>query len=202
MFLKRCFDLCLAMVLCVCLLPLLAFIALFICLSMGRPVLFAQTRIGLKEKPFTIYKFRTMTEGRNDKGELLPDERRLTRLGRIIRRLSLDELPQLVNVIIGNLSFVGPRPLLVEYLPLYSAHQRRRHEVKPGITGWAQVNGRNALTWEEKFDFDVWYVDHWSLGLDAKIVALTIMKVITGQGVNAEGLATMPRFTGPERKGE
>jgi len=165
-------------------------------LTMGRPVLFRQQRPGLRGKPFTLYKFRTMRDARTASGELLPDDLRLTTFGKWLRSTSLDELPELFNVLKGEMSLVGPRPLLMEYLPRYSPEQARRHEVKPGITGWAQVNGRNALTWEEKFRMDVWYVDHWNLWLDMKIVLLTIWKVLKREGISAEGSATMPVFTG------
>jgi lipopolysaccharide/colanic/teichoic acid biosynthesis glycosyltransferase len=161
---------------------------------MGKPVLFRQLRIGHREKVFTFLKFRTMTDVRDQTGKLLADEQRLTALGRFLRRTSLDELPQLWNVLKGDMSLVGPRPLLPEYLPRYTAFQRRRHEVKPGITGWAQVNGRNALTWEQKFELDVWYVDNCSIKLDLEILWLTLVKVIRREGINAIGSATMPEY--------
>jgi len=176
--------------------PVMLVVALLVLLTMGRPVLFRQQRPGLGGKPFTLYKFRTMREARTPSGELLPDELRLTRFGKWLRSTSLDELPELFNVFKGDMSLVGPRPLLMEYLPRYSPEQARRHEVKPGITGWAQVNGRNALSWEEKFRLDVWYVDHWNLWLDMKIMLLTIWKVLKREGISAEGCATMPMFTG------
>src|ERR1035437_6557089 len=163
---------------------------------MGSPVLFRQVRIGRGERPFTFLKFRTMTEARDSHGMLLPDERRLTALGQFLRASSLDELPQLWNVLKGDMSLVGPRPLLPEYLARYNMRQRRRHEVKPGITGWAQVNGRNALTWEEKFDLDVWYVDHWSPWLDIKVLWLTLLRVLQRDGISQCGHATMPEFMG------
>jgi lipopolysaccharide/colanic/teichoic acid biosynthesis glycosyltransferase len=153
-------------------------------------------RPGLHGKPFVMLKFRTMTDQRDANGELLPDDLRLTRFGKWLRSTSLDELPELFNVLKGEMSLVGPRPLLMEYLPRYTPEQARRHEVKPGITGWAQVNGRNALSWEEKFQLDVWYVDHWNLWLDMKILLLTIWKVLKREGISAEGSATMPVFTG------
>jgi sugar transferase EpsL len=162
----------------------------------GSPVLFRQTRIGLGEKPFTFLKFRTMADTRDAHGILLPDGQRLTALGRFLRAASLDELPQLWNVLKGDMSLVGPRPLLPEYLPRYNTYQHRRHEVRPGISGWAQVNGRNSLTWEQKFDLDVWYVDHCSLGLDAKILWLTLLKVLRRDGISQLGHATMPEFLG------
>ena len=157
---------------------------------------FRQTRPGRHGKLFRIVKFKTMTDEKDALGVLLPDERRLTRAGRLVRSLSLDELPQLFNVLAGQMSFVGPRPLLPEYLPLYSAEQARRHDVRPGITGWAQVNGRNSISWERKFELDVWYVDHLSFLLDARIILLTLAKVVRRQGISAEGSATMEKFTG------
>ena len=171
-------------------------LALAICVWMGRSVLFRQVRIGRGDRAFRIVKFRTMRDARDNAGNLLADEERLTTLGRFMRRGSLDELPQLWNVLRGNMSLVGPRPLLPEYLPRYSAFQRRRHEVKPGITGWAQVNGRNALGWEQKFELDVWYVDHWSVWLDIKILWMTVVKVVCGEGISQQGHATMPEFMG------
>lgn len=169
-------------------------VAIAVWAAMGRPVLFRQKRIGLHEREFELLKFRTMTEERGADGKLLPDAKRLTRLGRFLRRWSLDELPQLWNVLKGEMSLVGPRPLPPEYLPRYTAFQRRRHEVKPGITGWVQVNGRNALTWEEKFELDVWYVEHHSLWLDLKILARTAWQVVTGRGIRHGEHATMPEF--------
>lgn len=166
---------------------------------MGSPVFFKQKRPGLNSEIFTIYKFKTMTEKRDEMGVLLPDEKRLTKLGRVLRKLSVDELPQLINVIRGDLSLVGPRPLLVEYLELYSPKQARRHNVKPGITGWAQVNGRNGISWEEKLDLDVWYVDNQSLWLDFKILALTIIKIFKTEDVNAKGHATTKKFEGSNK---
>lgn len=167
--------------------------------TMGRPVLFRQLRPGLGERPFVLYKFRTMTDERDSQGNLLADEQRLTRLGRWLRATSLDELPELWNVLKGDMSLVGPRPLLMKYLERYTPEQARRHEVKPGITGWAQVNGRNALGWEEKFRLDVWYVDNWSLRLDLKILFMTVLKVLRREGISAEGYATMPEFVGSAR---
>lgn len=199
---KRLLDLAVALPLTVISAPVFVAAASAVLFSMGWPILFRQQRPGHGEKPFWIYKFRTMTEERDSQGNLLSDEARLTRVGGWLRRLSLDEIPQLFNVLRGDISLVGPRPLLIEYLPLYTDEQRRRHEVRPGITGWTQVNGRNALSWEEKFSLDVWYVDNWSLGLDFKIIGLTIVKVLKGQGVNAEGFATMPKFSGTGKGGE
>lgn len=164
--------------------------------KLGSPVLFTQVRPGLHAQPFYVYKFRSMTDQRDADGQLLPDEIRLTPFGKILRKLSLDELPQLFNVVKGDLSLVGPRPLLMEYLPLYSPEQARRHEVKPGITGWAQVNGRNAISWEEKFKLDVWYVDNRSLWLDIKILSLTLKKVFIREGISQDGQATMEAFKG------
>jgi sugar transferase EpsL len=198
--LKRVFDFLATSVLLLAILPLIAVTALAVSLAMGSPVFLSQIRPGRHGKPFVFYKFRTMTQERDASGVLLPDERRLTAFGRRLRATSLDELPQLWNVIKGDMSLVGPRPLLMEYLPLYSPEQARRHEVRPGITGWAQVNGRNAISWDEKFDLDVWYVDHQSLLLDLRILAMTVMKVFRGGDVNQPGEATMTRFTGA--KGE
>ena len=176
--------------------PLLVLLALVVRLRVGAPVMFRQQRPGLHGKPFALLKFRTMTDGRDEAGNLLPDEQRLIRFGRFLRRTSLDELPELWNVLRGDMSLVGPRPLLMEYLPLYSEKQARRHEVRPGITGWAQVNGRNAISWDEKFKLDVWYVDHRGLWLDMKIIAMTLWQVVTRQGISASGHATMPPFRG------
>lgn len=164
--------------------------------KLGSPVFFRQTRPGLHGKPFQMIKFRTMTDARSVDGQMLPDADRLTPFGRFLRATSLDELPELWNVLKGDMSLVGPRPLLLEYLPLYSAEQARRHDVRPGITGWAQVNGRNALNWEEKFKLDVWYVDHLSLWLDIRILSLTVRKVLLREGISAPGDATMPVFEG------
>ena len=175
-------------------------LALLVRVKLGSPVLFAQTRPGLDGKPFKLVKFRTMTDERDASGALLPDSQRLTTFGRWLRSTSLDELPELWNVLKGEMSLVGPRPLLVEYLPLYTLHQRRRHEVLPGITGWAQVNGRNAISWEEKFDYDVWYVDNRSLGLDLRILAMTAAKTLRREGISGAGEATMSRFEGSARK--
>jgi len=193
---KRVVDIAGASVGIILVAPVLLVVSLLVLLTMGRPVLFRQQRPGLRGKPFTLYKFRTMRDARTASGELLPDDLRLTTFGKWLRSTSLDELPELFNVLKGEMSLVGPRPLLMEYLPRYSPEQARRHEVKPGITGWAQVNGRNALTWEEKFRMDVWYVDHWNLWLDMKILLLTIWKVLKREGISAEGSATMPVFTG------
>jgi lipopolysaccharide/colanic/teichoic acid biosynthesis glycosyltransferase len=176
-------------------LPLLV-LASMVRAKLGSPALFRQVRPGLYGQPFMMVKFRTMTDERGPDGELLPDAQRLTAFGRFLRASSLDELPELWNVLRGEMSLVGPRPLLMEYLPLYSPEQARRHEVRPGITGWAQVNGRNAVSWEERFRLDVWYVDHRSLWLDLRILWLTMRKVLVREGISAQGEATMPRFTG------
>lgn len=176
--------------------PLLLSIAVLIVIDTRRSPIFRQHRIGQHHRSFSIYKLRTMNDIRDSSGSLLPDEQRLTPLGRFLRKASLDEIPQLWNIARREMAFVGPRPLLPEYLPRYNIHQRRRHEVKPGITGWAQVNGRNALTWEQKFDLDVWYVDHWSLWLDIKILWLTLLKVWQRDGISQEGHATMSEFMG------
>ncbi|MHB8872430.1 MAG: sugar transferase [Myxococcaceae bacterium] len=176
--------------------PVLAATAIAIRAAMGRPVLFVQERPGLHGEPFRLVKFRTMTEKRDEQGRLLPDELRLPWIGRALRSASLDELPQLWNVLKGDMSLVGPRPLLSRYLSRYSREQARRHAVLPGITGWAQINGRNALTWEEKFRLDVWYVDHWSPFLDARILAATVFRVFRRQGISRQGHATMPEFLG------
>lgn len=176
--------------------PVFLIVGLLVALDLGRPVLFVQKRIGLHGKPFYLYKFRTMRDAVSSSGELLPDAQRLTRFGRILRSTSLDELPELINVLVGQMSLVGPRPLLPEYLDRYTPEQARRHEVKPGITGWAQVNGRNSLTWEERFRLDVWYVNNWSILLDLKILLMTIITVIRREGISSEGHATMAEFRG------
>ncbi|MGE8319958.1 MAG: sugar transferase [Comamonas sp.] len=193
---KRLFDILVsALALLVLAIPLLVLAAL-VRRRLGSPVLFRQRRPGLRGRPFEMAKFRTMTDARGADGQLLPDAERLTPFGRFLRASSLDELPELWNVLKGDMSLVGPRPLLMEYLPLYTPEQARRHEVRPGITGWAQVNGRNALSWEEKFQLDVWYVDHRTLWLDIRILWLTVKKVLVREGISAAGEATMPRFTG------
>lgn len=198
--LKRLFDLILSLVLLIAFAPVMMAIALMIRVKMGSPIIFQQQRPGLKGKAFFLYKFRTMSNTVDGQGDLLEDEQRLTVLGRLLRKYSLDELPQLLNVIKGELSFVGPRPLLMAYLECYSVEQDRRHEVKPGITGWAQINGRNAITWEEKFTFDVWYVDNQRFWLDIKILGMTLIKVLKSEGINQGGSATMSEFMGSERK--
>lgn len=178
--------------------PILAGTALAVRASMGSPVLFRQRRPGAAGRPFIVYKFRTMTHQRDESGNLLPDEQRLTSFGSFMRSTSLDELPQLFNVVKGDMSLVGPRPLLMQYLERYTAEQARRHEVLPGITGWAQVNGRNAITWDEKFALDTWYVDNWSLLLDLRILAMTALRVVQRRDVSNAGHATMPEFMGSE----
>jgi len=182
--------------------PLLVTLAILVRIQHGSPVLFRQQRPGLHGQPFYMYKFRTMTDKRDDMGNLLPDEQRLTGFGRFLRSTSLDELPELINVLKGEMSLVGPRPLLMEYLPLYSPEQARRHEVRPGITGWAQVNGRNAISWEEKFRLDVWYVDNCSLLTDLRILWMTLIKVFRREGISQEGRSTMEKFTGSARRGD
>ena len=196
---KRLFDLVFAVLSLLFLaLPLLV-LMLLVRRKLGSPVFFRQVRPGIHGQPFEMVKFRTMTDERGADGALLPDVQRLTPFGRFLRASSLDELPELWNVLKGDMSLVGPRPLLMEYLPLYTPGQARRHEVRPGITGWAQVNGRNAITWEEKFALDVWYVDHRSLWLDVRILWMTVKKVLLRDGISAAGEATMTRFTGSER---
>lgn len=176
--------------------PLILLLALTVRLKLGSPVFFTQLRPGLHGKPFRMIKFRTMTDTRGRNGDLLPDAERMTRFGRFLRATSLDELPELWNVFVGDMSLVGPRPLLMDYLPLYAQEQARRHEVRPGITGWAQVNGRNALSWEEKFRLDVWYVDNRNLALDLRILWMTLIKVVKREGISADGEATMAKFDG------
>jgi sugar transferase EpsL len=197
---KRMMDLILAGIGLVVLSPVLLFLALVVRLEHGSPVLFSQVRPGHFGKPFKIYKFRTMTDGRDSQGELLPDAERLTRLGRFLRNSSLDELPELFNVLRGEMSWVGPRPLLMQYLTRYTPEQARRHAVLPGITGWAQVNGRNALTWEDKFRLDVWYVENWSIWLDIKILGMTVGKVLKREGISQPGHATAEEFMGSENQ--
>lgn len=193
---KRLFDLGLSLLLLFMFTPVMFILVLIVKAKMGGPVIFRQQRPGLQGRPFYLYKFRTMSDARDKHGELLSDQERLTGLGKLMRKTSLDELPQLVNVVRGELSFVGPRPLLMQYLERYNTEQARRHEVKPGITGWAQVNGRNAISWEEKFSFDVWYVDHRSFLLDLKILWLTLLKVVRAEGISGEGSVTMNEFMG------
>lgn len=194
--LKRFLDLCLCVVALPLCLPVCGVVAALVWIDLRANPLFRQVRPGLDGRPFTMIKFRTMTDARGARGELLPDDKRLTRMGRILRSTSLDELPELWNVLRGDMSVVGPRPLRLEYLPLYTPEQHRRHRVRPGITGWAQVNGRNLLSWEEKFDLDVWYVDNCSLALDIKICFRTVAQVLLRTGISSDGSVTMPRFEG------
>jgi lipopolysaccharide/colanic/teichoic acid biosynthesis glycosyltransferase len=196
---KRFTDIVLAAIAGTLLLVPLLILMLLVRRKLGSPVFFRQTRPGLHGRPFQMIKFRTMTDARTADGKLMPDADRLTAFGRFLRATSLDELPELWNVLKGDMSLVGPRPLLMEYLPLYSPQQARRHELRPGITGWAQVNGRNALSWEDKFALDVWYVDHRAFWLDIKILWLTVRKVLVREGISAAGEATMSKFTGDIR---
>jgi lipopolysaccharide/colanic/teichoic acid biosynthesis glycosyltransferase len=193
---KRLIDIMVALLVLLAVLLPLILLACLVTYKIGRPIFFSQTRPGLQGKPFCMIKFRTMSDKLGADGHLLPDADRLSRFGRLLRATSFDELPELWNVIKGDMSLVGPRPLLMEYLPLYSAEQARRHEVRPGITGWAQVNGRNALSWDDKFRLDVWYVDNQNIWLDIKILFMTVRKVLMRDGIAAQGEATMPRFTG------
>jgi lipopolysaccharide/colanic/teichoic acid biosynthesis glycosyltransferase len=195
---KRIFDLVLTIPGLILISPLLAFAALLVRIRLGKPVLFRQLRPGYRAIPFEIYKFRTMSEARDADGNLLPDEDRLTKLGRFLRASSIDELPELFNVLRGEMSLVGPRPLLMQYLERYSPEQARRHEVLPGITGWAQIGGRNVITWDEKFERDVWYIDHWSLRRDVKILILNFWKVIKREGISQPGHATAEEFMGDQ----
>jgi len=199
-FIKRPLDIFLSLLAIIILSPLMIIIAVLVRVKLGSPVLFKQQRPGLNEKIFTMYKFRTMTDERDENGELLPDSIRLTKFGKLLRSTSLDELPELLNVLKGDMSFVGPRPLLVQYLPLYNDHQRRRHEVRPGITGNAQVNGRNAISWEKKFDLDVAYVDNVTFIGDMRIIFLTIKKVLLREGISSGTSVTMEPFRGSENR--
>ncbi|HYD20829.1 MAG TPA: sugar transferase [Flavipsychrobacter sp.] len=194
---KRLFDVLLALVLLLLLSPLLIVVAIYLlCVLEEKKILFIQKRVGLNEQIFSVFKFKTMLDTKDEQGNLLSDEKRLTSVGLKLRKYSIDELPQLFNVLNGTMSFIGPRPLLIEYLPLYNERQRRRHQVLPGITGWAQVNGRNAISWEQKFEYDVWYVDNMSFLFDIKIFWLTAMKVLKPEGISSATAATMERFTG------
>lgn len=197
-FSKRLFDLTFSFLAIVILSPILLLTAILVRVFLGTPILFKQQRPGYKGRPFFIYKFRSMLDAADRDGTLLPDSERLTRFGRILRSLSLDELPELFNILRGEMSFVGPRPLLMEYLPLYSPEQARRHDVVPGLTGWAQVNGRNALDWSTRFKLDVWYVDNWSFWLDIKIILMTVWKTISREGINQQGQATVEYFKGEQ----
>jgi sugar transferase EpsL len=192
--LKRIFDLTITLIGLVIISPILLIIAILVWIKHGLPIIYKQQRPGLKGAPFFIYKFRTMTNARDSSGKLLPDSERLTGFGRFLRSFSLDELPELLNILRGEMSLVGPRPLLMQYLEQYSSEQMRRHDVLPGLTGWAQVNGRNALTWDEKFRLDVWYVDHWAFWLDLKILLLSIVKVLQREGISQAGHATAEEF--------
>jgi sugar transferase EpsL len=194
---KRVFDFLVALLAILLLWPVILIISVLVRYYLGDPILFRQQRPGLHGKPFNIYKFRTMLLGYDSQGELLADSERMTKFGTLLRKYSLDELPQLLNVLKGDLSLIGPRPLLMEYLPLYTAEQARRHGVRPGISGWAQVNGRNAVSWEDKFKYDVWYVEHQSFLLDIKILWMTVIKVISSDGVSQKGNVTMEKFQGP-----
>ncbi len=193
---KKLFDRALALILIILFSPFLIITALLIVWKMGSPILFRQKRPGLNGEIFGIYKFRTMTNEKDENGALLPDDQRLIGVGKTIRSLSLDELPQIFNVLKGDMSFVGPRPLLIEYLPRYNEEQKKRHDVKPGITGWAQVNGRNAISWEQKFDYDVWYVEHQSFWLDIKILWMTFLKVVNKSDISSDTAVTMEKFEG------
>ncbi len=198
--LKRVFDIVFSLIAAVLLTPVFILVTILLIMAQGFPVIFTQIRPGKNGKPFRLYKFRTMKESRNSEGELFVDDVRITRFGNFLRNSSFDELPELINVIKGDMSIVGPRPLLMQYLERYSEEQARRNEVLPGITGWAQVNGRNAISWEEKFNLDVWYVDHWAFWLDIRIIFQTIWKVIKGEGVSQPGQATMEEFMGASGK--
>ncbi|MBL0686848.1 MAG: sugar transferase [Sulfurospirillum sp.] len=193
---KRVFDVLLASISIIIFLPFFIIVSVVILIKMGTPILFFQKRVGLDGKIFKIYKFRTMTNEKNENGELLLDEQRLLSNGKFIRSTSLDELPQLFNILKGEMSFVGPRPLLEEYLPLYSIEQKRRHNVKPGVTGWAQINGRNAISWRKRFEYDMWYVENQSFWLDIKILFLTILKIIKRSDISSKSSLTMEKFRG------
>ncbi|MGE6538039.1 sugar transferase [Bacillus luti] len=193
---KRLFDILISLLLLLCFFHVILLVAVLVKLKIGSPILFKQQRPGIHGYPFYLYKFRTMTDARESNGELLSDHARLTKFGKFLRKYSLDELPQLINVLKGQLSLVGPRPLLMEYLPLYSQEQAKRHNVKPGITGWAQINGRNSISWDEKFKLDVWYVENQSFLLDLKILYLTFSKVLKSEGITNNKHVTMPVFKG------
>ena len=199
-FIKRPMDFILAFMATIFLSPVLIIVAVLVRIKLGSPVLFKQKRPGLNEKIFTLYKFRTMTDERDENGELLPDSVRLTKFGRLLRSTSLDELPELFNILKGDMSIVGPRPLLVQYLPLYNEHQKRRHDVRPGLSGHAQVNGRNAINWEDKFYLDVEYVDNLSFFIDCKIIFITLKKVLAKEGISSESSVTMEPFIGSKKE--
>ena len=197
-FVKRAFDIVISAAAMLLLSPLMLAVAILVRVKHGAPVIFKQERPGLNEKSFYMYKFRSMTNERDAEGKLLPDEKRLTEFGKFLRASSLDELPELWNILRGDLSLIGPRPLLVKYLPRYSERQHKRHLVRPGMTGWAQVHGRNLLSWHDKFEYDVWYAEHISFGLDVKIFFMTILKVLKSEGINSESAATMEEFRGDD----
>lgn len=200
-YIKRILDIISSLLAIIILSPLLAVTAVLVKTKLGSPVLFKQERPGKDEKIFTLMKFRTMTDERDENGELLPDEVRLTKFGKFLRSTSIDELPELFNILKGDMSVIGPRPLLVEYIPRYNEHQHRRHEVRPGLSGWAQVNGRNTVSWEDKFDMDVHYVDNYSFAMDVKILFMTVLNVLKREGISSETSATMEVFMGtPERE--
>lgn len=199
-YIKRFFDIISSLLAIIILSPVLAVTAVLVRIKLGSPVLFKQERPGKGEKIFTLYKFRTMTDEKDENGELLPDEVRLTKFGRFLRSTSLDELPELFNILKGDMSVIGPRPLLVRYLPRYNAHQKRRHEVRPGLSGWAQVNGRNTISWEDKFNMDVEYVDNYSLLMDIRILMMTVVNVLKHDGISSETSVTMEEFMGNEEK--
>src|ERR1044072_12577 len=197
LFFKRLLDVIMALVMVIILSPVIITVAIYLMVALrGTAIIFRQRRAGYSNKPFNVYKFKTMLDTKDADGKLLPDEQRLTKTGIMLRKYSLDELPQLFNILNGTMSFIGPRPLLVDYLPLYTYRHLRRHEVLPGISGWAQVNGRNAISWEQKFEYDVWYADNMSWRLDMKIMWLTIARVFRSEGISQEGHATMQKFTG------
>lgn len=201
-YIKRILDIISSLLAIIILSPLLAATAVLVKTKLGSPVLFKQERPGKDEKIFTLMKFRTMTDERDENGELLPDEVRLTKFGKFLRSTSIDELPELFNILKGDMSVIGPRPLLVEYIPRYNEHQHRRHEVRPGLSGWAQVNGRNSISWEEKFDLDVEYVDNYSFAMDVKILFMTVLNVLKKEGISSETSATMEVFMGTPEKEE
>ena len=199
-YIKRILDVCCALAAMLVFCWLYAIVAILVRVKLGSPVIFCQERPGKDEKIFRLYKFRSMTDERDENGDLLPDEVRLTKFGRLLRSTSLDELPEAWNILKGDMSVIGPRPLLVRYLPRYNAHQARRHEIKPGLSGWAQVHGRNTVTWEERFDLDVWYVDNMSVWLDVKIVVMSVLKALKQEGISSETDATMEEFMGTQCK--
>lgn len=200
-FFKRLIDFILSLIALIILSPILLILAILVRIKLGSPIIFKQKRPGLNEKIFTLYKFRTMTDAKDEHGNLLPDEIRLTKFGKLLRSTSLDELPELFNILKGDMAIVGPRPLLVRYLPLYNDHQKHRHDVRPGFTGWAQCNGRNAITWEEKFDLDVYYTKHISLFLDLKIILKTVKVVLFREGISSKTSVTMEEFRGSNNEG-